>query len=146
MIKQAPIQLTVTTAHELNSEQKKQVETIIANRVGDAKLIYEVNSEILGGLKLTIGNQTYDASLEGKLTKIALSNQVCTVTSAVALDASQKKALTQALQKNHGQVTIEEVVDPKVIGGVKIVIGSKEYDNTILGKLSRLKTTVLNSM
>lgn len=61
------------------------------------------------------------------------------VTSVIALDPSQKQALETALTKKYGQITLQEKIDPSLIGGVSVTIGSQQLDASVAGKLSQLK-------
>jgi F-type H+-transporting ATPase subunit delta len=62
------------------------------------------------------------------------------VASAKALGEPQIQVLTNALSKSTGKkVTIDAKEDASLIGGVMVKIGSKMFDNTIAGKLARLK-------
>ena len=48
------------------------------------------------------------------------------------------------MQKSLGfAVSLENHVDPSLIGGVKVFIDDKVYDGTILGKIERLRSTLL---
>ena len=67
-----------------------------------------------------------------------MSTQV-TVTSAIALSDSQKKSLKAGLEKKYGAITMNEVVDEKVIGGLKVTVGSEQFDATLSAKLSQLR-------
>jgi F-type H+-transporting ATPase subunit delta len=70
-----------------------------------------------------------------------------TVTTAQSLTADQKKKLTTAVEKKHGQkVELQEIVEPSVIGGFKVHFGSTEYDATISGKLEQLRQELLNTI
>ena len=64
------------------------------------------------------------------------------VTSAVALSEEQRKKLTAAVEKKIGKTALlKEKVDPSVIGGLKLQVAGKEYDNTIsyhLGNIAQL--------
>lgn len=61
------------------------------------------------------------------------------VTTAVALSQKQIEMITKAVEKKHdGKVEIKEVVNPDVIGGVKVSIGSTEFDATIKTKLQKI--------
>lgn len=62
-----------------------------------------------------------------------------TITSAIALSASQKKALTQALTTKYAAETIETIVDPTCGGGLKVTIGSKQFDMTVKHLLSSIE-------
>ncbi len=64
------------------------------------------------------------------------------VESAVALTAKQQKALAQALtaaRGGAGQVTVDNVVDPAVLGGLVVTVGSVRIDDSLRGKLARLE-------
>jgi|GEM_PF-1202558 len=62
------------------------------------------------------------------------------VTTAKALDKSQRVVLNQLISSKLGHVfELEEIVDQTTIGGIKIRIGNQEYDTTIAGNLKRLR-------
>jgi F-type H+-transporting ATPase subunit delta len=58
------------------------------------------------------------------------------VTSAVDLDEGQRQRLANALQRIYGKtIQLQMVVDPKVVGGVRVQIGDEVVDGTVLRKL-----------
>lgn len=63
------------------------------------------------------------------------------VTSAVELSEAQLKKITEAVGNKYPKRKIEigTVLDPKIIGGIKLVADAVEYDGTVAGKLNRLK-------
>lgn len=62
------------------------------------------------------------------------------VTTAVELSKSQLATLTKELTNKYGKkTTVETVVDPSVIGGVSLTIGSKHLDGTVKRKLDLIK-------
>lgn len=65
-----------------------------------------------------------------------------TVYTVEALSASQRKSV-EAFVKDLGDdiksVAINEKIDPSLIAGLKIRVGSNEYDLSVRGKLSQLK-------
>lgn len=62
------------------------------------------------------------------------------VTSAQELTDEQKKSLTDALKKSVGsKVNIETRVDPALIGGLVVHVGSRMIDNSLRSKLNRLQ-------
>ena len=70
-----------------------------------------------------------------------------TVTSAVALNEEERAALRVKLAKLSGrQVTLIETVDPSVIGGVRVEMDGKRYDNTIQDRLGRLKQSLTHAL
>lgn len=69
------------------------------------------------------------------------------VTSAVALSDNDREALRQKLQQmSKKQVTLITRVDPSLIGGVRVEMDGKRYDNTIQNKLSRLKQSMAQGL
>ena len=74
------------------------------------------------------------------LTEVGIAG--VTVTSAYDLSAKTRKAI-EAFVKNQtksSQVTIDTLIDPSVIGGVKISLSGYELDQTIAHQLTVLKT------
>ncbi|MDR3508787.1 MAG: F0F1 ATP synthase subunit delta [Caulobacteraceae bacterium] len=62
------------------------------------------------------------------------------VTTAVALTAAQAKGLAAALRQSLGKdPEIETRVDPSILGGLKVRVGSRLYDASLKSKLDSLK-------
>ena len=62
------------------------------------------------------------------------------VTSAVALNDSQLKALASKLESMSGKkVTLTTRIDPKVLAGIKVELDGKQLDGTVSGRLSGIK-------
>jgi F-type H+-transporting ATPase subunit delta len=65
------------------------------------------------------------------------------ITSAVRLPPESVQKLQQALERiTQRKVTLEEKVDPKVLGGVAAQVGSVVYDGTLRSQLDELKRTL----
>jgi F-type H+-transporting ATPase subunit delta len=64
-----------------------------------------------------------------------------TVTSAIALDEGQRQRLATALSRYYGgkEVHLNTIVDPTVIGGIRVQIGDDVVDGTILRRLDAAK-------
>ncbi len=68
------------------------------------------------------------------------------VTAAHELDAAQVTALAAALKKSLGvTVKVELSLDPAIMGGLVVQIGSQQIDSSVQAKLSRLKRALKNS-
>ncbi len=68
------------------------------------------------------------------------------VTSAIELSEGQKQAITRKLAQNTGKnIELECLVDPSVIGGIRLQIGHQLLDATVTGKLAALKEVLLNA-
>lgn len=63
-----------------------------------------------------------------------------TITSAIALSASQKKSLVEAIEKKHGKVTVTEEINPAVLGGIKVNIDTEQIDASVAHKLIQLQS------
>ena len=62
------------------------------------------------------------------------------VTSAVELSEAQLSDISDALKKGVGQkVSVNLSVDPALIGGLVVRVGSRMIDNSIRSKLQRLQ-------
>jgi F-type H+-transporting ATPase subunit delta len=62
------------------------------------------------------------------------------VTTAIALDANQTRGLASALRLALGKdPEIETRVDPAILGGIKVKVGSRLYDASLKTKLDSLK-------
>jgi F-type H+-transporting ATPase subunit delta len=62
------------------------------------------------------------------------------VTTAVALSAAQAKGIASALRTALGQnPDIETRIDPSILGGIKVQVGSRLFDASLRSKLDSLK-------
>jgi F-type H+-transporting ATPase subunit delta len=67
-----------------------------------------------------------------------------TVTAAVALDEAQRQRLAQALSRiYHRAVQITVVLDPAVVGGIRVQVGDEVVDGTILRRLQEAERALL---
>ncbi len=63
-----------------------------------------------------------------------------TVTSAIAMDATDTSALLDALRRRFGtEVVMQQQVDPELIGGAVIDAGDLVIDGSVRGKLQRME-------
>jgi F-type H+-transporting ATPase subunit delta len=65
---------------------------------------------------------------------------VATVTSAVALSAAQRARLERSLAAQHGrEVLVDVVIDPAILGGLRVQVGDEVVDGTVAARLSDLR-------
>ena len=71
-----------------------------------------------------------------------------TVTSAIELTKEQVKKIVNAVEKKHKESTVElkQVVNPMVIAGIKLTVGSEEIDATAYSKLEKLHLHLKQSL
>jgi F-type H+-transporting ATPase subunit delta len=62
------------------------------------------------------------------------------VTTAIKLSAAQQKAISAALKKAFGKdPEITTTIDPTILGGLKVKVGSKLFDASLKSRLDQLK-------
>jgi F-type H+-transporting ATPase subunit delta len=67
-----------------------------------------------------------------------------TVTAAVDLDEAQRQRLSQALSRIYDRaVRIAVVIDPAVVGGIRVQVGDEVVDGTILRRLQEAERALL---
>lgn len=65
---------------------------------------------------------------------------VVVITSAVELSSKQLATLKKALESKYGkQLDYQLVVDSSVVGGLKVRVGSTEYNATLQAKFETLR-------
>jgi F-type H+-transporting ATPase subunit delta len=114
----------------------KLVEDLLRGKAQPATLrLVEVALEEFGG-------RSFEFSLARlvELTAAKRDRAVAYVTVAKPLDDAEEQRLTAKLSDLYGrQVSLKVEVDPEVIGGVSVRVGSDLYDGTILRRLTEAK-------
>ena len=71
--------------------------------------------------------------------------QVAKVTTAIAMDANlEAKVLAKIATFSDKKITIENTIDPSIIGGFILRIGDKQYNASIANRLQVLKRELSN--
>lgn len=84
-------------------------------------------------------------AIDSYLKRLAESRGELTVhvTAAQELDSEEAQAITGAIAKSTGKkITLEISKNPDLIGGMQVRVGSQMLDNSVAGKLSRLKQSL----
>lgn len=70
----------------------------------------------------------------------ASNRQIATVTAATELSAAQQKRLATALTAQYGRETrIDVIVDPSILGGLRVQVGDDVVDGTVSARLADLR-------
>jgi F-type H+-transporting ATPase subunit delta len=88
------------------------------------------------------GGRSFESSLTRlvELTAAKRDREVAYVTVAKPLDESEEERLSAKLSEIYGrQVSLKVDVDPSVIGGISVQVGSDLYDGTILRRLNEAR-------
>ena len=71
--------------------------------------------------------------------------EVAKVTTAMPMDAAlEAKVLAKIATLSDKKITIENIVDPAIIGGFIITIGDKQYNASVANRLQVLKKELSN--
>jgi F-type H+-transporting ATPase subunit delta len=82
--------------------------------------------------------RTFGHSIEGYVTLAAAQKNraLATVRVAKPLSSDQRNRLRAALSKQIGrEVAIQEIIDPEVLGGVRVEIGDEVFEGTVSDRL-----------
>jgi F-type H+-transporting ATPase subunit delta len=139
-LRQNPELLSFLKLPKVSVEKKKEV----VKEAFSAASSYIVNT-----LLLMIENRREDYLLQMAEEYIVLANNErgiaeATVTSVRPLSEAEKSSLSAAFAKKIGKKTLEiqNIVDPKLLGGLKVRIGNRIFDGSLRGKLDRLKQLI----
>lgn len=76
-----------------------------------------------------------------RLVKLDIDRRAAKVESAVALSDDQQAAVRGNLEKKYGAgLSLSFRVNPALIGGLRVQVGSDVYDGSVAGRLARLKS------
>ena len=74
-----------------------------------------------------------------RLVRLELSKRHAVIESAIALDSASVKEITGNLHKKFGtDITTEFVINPALLGGLRIKLGSDVWDGSISSRLAAL--------
>lgn len=66
-----------------------------------------------------------------------------TVESVVALTPKQEKALEKVVSEKFDRpVVIKNIINPALLGGIKVTVGDTELDSSMQGKIARLRSKI----
>ena len=78
-----------------------------------------------------------------RLIRLEAAKHHAIIESAVPINAALHSSIHKALsQRDGGEVTLETKVDPSLIGGARVRLGSEVWDATVLCRLRNLDATL----
>ncbi len=122
-------------------EQKAAVATRLAAKAAAPPITIRFLTHVVNKNRIA---QIREMSEEfGKLADQVSNRKAVQVSAARPLTNEQKAAIRAKLEQvTRSQVDLAVHVDPGVIGGLEIRIGSTVYDGTVRGQLSRLRSAL----
>jgi F-type H+-transporting ATPase subunit delta len=130
-------------------ESNPDLRNVLADRAIDRSKRQELVGELLSGRAtdstialaqraVAARERTFAQTIEGYVTLAAAQKNrvVATVRVAKPLSSDQRNRLVAALTKQIGrQVAIQEVIDPDILGGVRVELGDEVFEGTVAGRL-----------
>jgi len=141
MLKAAPDLRLLTESQNL----PRKVQQGVLEQIGEKAGFNALTNNFLGLLARNRRLSALDDTAEAFLKKLALKRgeTEAVVTVARALTDSQEKALTDAVKAAVGaKATLSVTVDPAILGGMIVKLGSKMIDSSLRTKLGRLQTAM----
>ena len=139
-------EILIVTPQVLSAAQRKGLTALLVQKIGTVTPKYLVDPAIVGGLKITINGQELDGSLLGEVQNLQSQLPIVSVTTAVKLTSAEQAEIEQMVNKKIGSAEYKITVDPSVLGGIKLVIDSQEFDGTLKGKLQILRQVLLKKV
>ena len=139
------IQLTI----EENSDLEIMLKSTIIKSKAKKSVLTEVFGKKVNGITMGLLNLLIENKRPSLLLLVAKQYiviydflkgiEVAQVTSAVPLTKDLEKAILKRVEESLGkQITLNNVVDPSIIGGFVLRVGDKLYDSSVSYRLSNL--------
>jgi F-type H+-transporting ATPase subunit delta len=113
------------------SNRQELVEELLRGRANNATIV-------LARRAVAAHERTFGQTIEGYVTLAAAQKNraLATVRVAKPLSSDQRKRLRTALSKQIGrEVAMQEIIDPDVLGGMRVEIGDEVFEGTVSDRL-----------
>ena len=110
-----------------------------------SKNLNEVTMRLAEHATCNLRNRRYLTTIQWLINKFSrhMGESMVTVTTATPLTGEQIDRLSAVYAKKVGRnVHINSVVDPTVLGGMRVQVGDEVTDNTVIAQLDHLQRTV----
>ena len=141
VIETTPEFVSLLTTPKFSIERKKQIVS---------EIFAGSNPIVVNTLELLIDKKRIDeignlAQAYKQLAAEAQGSAEATVFSTRALTDAEKDEISSSFGKLVGKekLSITNVIDPSILGGVRVQIGNYIFDNTVASKLENLKRTLV---
>jgi len=128
---------------KISKQAKRDAKTLFSACVVDGVLNEDRVRQAVG--KVVEGKpRGYVAILQHfqRLVKLDLDKRTAKVESAVELSAEMQASVKANLEKKYGAgLNLSFSVNPELIGGLRIQVGSSVYDGSVQGRLTQLKNS-----
>ena len=141
---------TINSNHELHTFIQSPVLKVEVKESALLEIFKESNSVTKGLFHLLFENKRFEilgeiATEYNNLNDEANGVQIAKITTAIPMDAElEAKVLAKIATFSDKKITIENTVDPAIIGGFILRIGDKQYNASIANRLQVLKRELSN--
>ena len=141
VLKENPEIIKILTSYNVTSEEK--------NDFIDGKLLKLYSESIINFIKVILkNNRGYYLYSIFKETLMRfddyLSIEQGVIYSTIVLDEKDILKVTQAIERNtNKKVVLRNVIDPSIIGGIKVVLKNDIYDASVLSRVEALRDSLL---
>ena len=141
---------TVASSAELREFLVNPVIKMESKKAALSELFSNVQSETKSLFHLLFENKRFEilesiAKEYNRLFDESNGVEVATVTTAFPITADlEAKVLAKIAEFSNKKITIENIVDPAIIGGFILRVGDKQYNASVASKLNELKREFSN--
>lgn len=141
----ALLNLPVVRAKLYDYQATSEARVKLFREVFSGKTLYKVTMRLAEHATCNLRRRRYLETIQWLINKFSrhMGESMVTVTTATPLKKEQIKRLVEVYSAKVGrQVHINSVVDPTVLGGMRIQVGDEVTDNTVVAQLQNLHRKV----
>ena len=141
----ALLNLPVVRAKLYDYQATSEARVKLFREVFSGKTLNKVTMRLAEHATCNLRRRRYLETIQGLINKFSrhMGESMVTVTTATPLKKEQIKRLVEVYSAKVGrQVHINSVVDPTVLGGMRIQVGDEVTDNTVVAQLQNLHRKV----
>ena len=141
----ALLNLSVVRAKLYDYQATSEARVKLFHEVFSGKTLNKVTMRLAEHATCTLRRRRYLETIQWLINKLSrhMGESMVTVTTATPLKPEQIKRLVEVYSAKVGrQVHINSVVDPTVLGGMRIQVGDEVTDNTVVAQLQNLHRKV----
>jgi F-type H+-transporting ATPase subunit delta len=144
------ISSTITENEELNIFIQNPTVSVAVKESALTEVFSTINGLTKGLFHLLFENKRFEILHDIASQYIAQSDvlsglQVAVVTTAIPLDADlEAKVIDKIKEFSDKKITIENIIDPSIIGGFILRVGDKQYNASVANRLQVLKRELSN--
>jgi F-type H+-transporting ATPase subunit delta len=144
------ITAALAESHELQVFLSSPVVRLEAKKNALLEIFAGVQQETQSLFQLLFTNKRFEilgaiAKQYGHLYDESIGVEIAKVTTAIPMTPElESKIMTKIAELSTKKITVENIVDPSIIGGFVLRVGDKQYNASVAAKLNELKREFAN--